>query len=306
MARRTGAALRLGIITVTTDEQNVAFASKVQAMAAGLGIKVEDERVAARNVGRKFLPMLRDWANDDSMQGIVLLYEPDENLPPLSEIYNLLPWEKDAYGGHFQNVGRYCIEKDIPPGCPVPAEVAAVTEIINHYQMPVRKKRVVIVGEGHTFERALMQRLCTMGCEVAFQRPEADTAAMQSASGHTPKSRPPVINRGGEVVVSCVNRPGYLTKGRLVRNCIVIDNGYNFYRGRIGGDVDYNSVQNWAKAITPVPGGVKSIAQAVTMLNYVQILKLQYGLTGQDDKKDQITRRFTQPDKKLEANRSRI
>jgi methylenetetrahydrofolate dehydrogenase (NADP+)/methenyltetrahydrofolate cyclohydrolase len=304
--RRTGAELRLGILTVTTDEQNVAFASRVQAIAAGFGVRVDDERVAARNVGRKFIPILRDWAEDDSVQGIVLLYVPEENLPTLSEIYGLLPWEKDASGGHFHNVGHYSIEEKTQPGYPVPAEVAAVVEIINHYQIPARKRRVVIIGEGHTLERALMQRLCTMGCEVSFVKPEPDTAAIQSASGHAPKARIRVINRGGEVVVSCVNRPAYLTRGRLSRNCIVIDNGYNFYRGRIGGDVDYNSVQNWAKAITPVPGGVKSIAQAVTMLNYVHLLKLQYGLTGEDQKKDQITRRFMKVDKKLEANRSRL
>jgi 5,10-methylene-tetrahydrofolate dehydrogenase/methenyl tetrahydrofolate cyclohydrolase len=148
--------------------------------------------------------------------------------------------------------------------------------------------------------------LCNLGCDVAFQNAVETAEPTLTAEGYKPKARIPSINRGGEIIVSCVNKPGYLTRSRLARNSIVIDNGYNFYRGRIGGDVDFSSNQNWAKAITPVPGGVKSIAQVVTMLNFARLLRKLYGLSEEESKKDQITRRFHQVDKKLEANRSRI
>lgn len=296
----------LGIITLTSDEQNVAFASKVQSLAVKLNIKVEEERVAARNVSRKFIPVLRDWSKDDTVNGILLLYEPEENMPALSEVCTILPWRKDVYGGHFHNVGHYCIEPKPRSDHPQPAEVASVVEIIKHYQIPVKKKNVVIVGEGRAFERILMQKLCNMGCNVACRKPELEQMGIQPPSMKAARARIAPVNERGEVVVSCVNRPGYFSRSRLHRNSIIIDNGYNFFRGRIGGDVDFNSVQNWVKAITPVPGGVKTTAHLVALLNFMRILKSRYGLTEEEQKKDQLTRRFHQADKKLEANRERV
>ena len=302
---RGGDKLRLGIITLTSDEQNVAFASKVQALAAKLGIDVLEERVAARNIGRKFMPALRDWSRDDTVQGVLLLYEPEEGMPPLSEIFSILPWEKDVAGAHFHNVGRYVVEPKPHGDHPLPVEVAAVVEIIKHYQIPAKKKHAVVVGEGNTFGRILMQKLCNIGCQVAYRVPEIEPTGIQPISIQHAKARSMPVNEGGEVVVSCVNRAGYLTRSRLCRNSIVIDNGYNFFRGRIGGDVDFNSVQNWVKAITPVPGGVKSVAHLIALLNFARIINARYGST-EDDKKDTLVRRFHQVDKKLEANRERI
>ena len=296
----------LGIIALTTDEQNVAFASKVQSLAAKLGINVEEERIAARNISRKFMPVLRDWSKDDAMHGILLLYEPEENMPALSEVFTILPWQKDVFGGHFHNIGHYCIESKPRSDHPQPAEVASVIEIIKHYQIPVKKKNVVIIGEGRAFEKVLMQKLCTMGCEVTYRHPEIEPTGIQPPSMKTARARVAPINEKGEIIISCVNRPGYLSRSRLTRNSIVIDNGYNFFRGRIGGDVDFNSVQNWVKAITPVPGGVKSAAHLVALLNFMRIMKSRYGLTDEEQKKDQLTRRFHQADKKLEANRERV
>ncbi len=303
---RTTDKFTLGILALTSDEQNIAFASKVQVLAAKLGITVSEERVAARNVGRKFIPVLREWSEDENMQGILLLYEPAETLPPLHEVYTILPWEKDIYGGHFYNVGHYCVESSPRPDQPRPVEVASVVEIIKHYQIPVKKKNIVIVGEGRVFERVLMQKLCNMGCEVAYKHPDLEHQGIQPSSMRAARSRITPVNEKGEIVVSCVNRPGYFSRSRLSRNSIVIDNGYNFFRGRIGGDVDFNSVQNWVKAITPVPGGVKSTAHLIALLNFTRLLRTIYGLTDEEKQKDQLTRRFHTADKKLEANRGRI
>jgi methylenetetrahydrofolate dehydrogenase (NADP+)/methenyltetrahydrofolate cyclohydrolase len=304
--KRINPKLHLGIITLTTDEQNVAFASKVQSVASRLGIEVEEERVAARNIGRKFMPVLREWAEDEDVHGVLLLYEPGDNMPPLSDVWIILPWDKDVYGGHFYNIGHYCIESKPRSDQPQPVEVAAVVEIIKHYQIPAKKKRVVIVGEGKSFDRILMQKLCNMGCDVCYRQPEPEPTGVKSAPIRSGRTRTTPVNSNGEIVVSCVNRAGYLSKSRLHRNSIVIDNGHNFFRGRIGGDVDFNSVQNWVKAITPVPGGVKSIAHLIALTNFTRVVKRRFGLTEEDKKKDQLTRRFHQSDKKLEANRERV
>jgi len=306
LAKRCGDKLRLGIITLTSDEQNVAFASKVQSLAAKLGIEVLEERVAARNIGRKFMPALRDWSKDDLVHGILLLYEPEESMPPLSDIFSIMPWEKDVAGAHFHNVGRYTIEPKPRSDYPLPVEAAAVIEIIKHYQIPAKKKHAVIVGEGKSFERILMQKLCNTGCQVTYRMPDAEYTGIQPISMHHSKPKSAPLNEDGEVVISCVNRASCLTRSRLSRNSIVIDNGYNFFRGRIGGDVDFNSVQNWVKAITPVPGGVKSVAHLIALLNFSRIIKARYGLTEDERKKDQLIRRFHQVDKKIEANRERI
>ena len=48
--------------------------------------------------------------------------------------------------------------------------------------------------------------------------------------------------------------------------------------GRLCGDVDFDSAELVAGAITPVPGGVGPMTRAMLMSNVVLAAKLQHGL----------------------------
>ena len=54
---------------------------------------------------------------------------------------------------------------------------------------------------------------------------------------------------------------------------IIIDVGINFEDGKMVGDVDFEDVKETAYAITPVPGGIGVVTNAVLIDNIIKSVK---------------------------------
>ena len=53
-----------------------------------------------------------------------------------------------------------------------------------------------------------------------------------------------------------MGKPHFIKKEHIKEGAVVIDVGINREGDRLVGDIDFSSVKQKAKAITPVPGGV--------------------------------------------------
>ena len=72
-----------------------------------------------------------------------------------------------------------------------------------------------------------------------------------------------------------VGKPGLVTGRMLKRGAVVVDVGINVVDGRIVGDVDFDSAKNVASAITPVPGGVGPVTNALLLTHLLRAAKGQ-------------------------------
>jgi methylenetetrahydrofolate dehydrogenase (NADP+)/methenyltetrahydrofolate cyclohydrolase len=87
-----------------------------------------------------------------------------------------------------------------------------------------------------------------------------------------------------DILIVAAGRPKAITADMVKEGVVVIDVGVN----RIGktaegkailvGDVDFDTVKEKAKAITPVPGGVGPMTITMLMLNTVRAAKLAAGI----------------------------
>jgi methylenetetrahydrofolate dehydrogenase (NADP+) / methenyltetrahydrofolate cyclohydrolase len=66
-----------------------------------------------------------------------------------------------------------------------------------------------------------------------------------------------------------VGKPGLITGKMLRKGAVVVDVGINVVDGRIVGDVDFESASKVASAITPVPGGVGPVTNALLLTHLV-------------------------------------
>ena len=81
--------------------------------------------------------------------------------------------------------------------------------------------------------------------------------------------------RTADIVVVAVGRPGLITGEMLKRGAVVVDVGINVVGGRIVGDVDVESVGHVASALTPVPGGVGPVTNALLMTHVLRAAERQ-------------------------------
>jgi methylenetetrahydrofolate dehydrogenase (NADP+)/methenyltetrahydrofolate cyclohydrolase len=78
-----------------------------------------------------------------------------------------------------------------------------------------------------------------------------------------------------DIVVVAAGKPGLVTGDMLRAGAVVIDVGINVVEGKIVGDVDFESAETVASAITPVPGGVGPLTNALLLSHLMRAAQRQ-------------------------------
>ena len=73
-----------------------------------------------------------------------------------------------------------------------------------------------------------------------------------------------------EILIVAAGRPGLISGSMLRPGVVVVDVGINVVGDRIVGDVDFKSASRVAGAITPVPGGVGPVTNALLLTHLVR------------------------------------
>jgi len=81
--------------------------------------------------------------------------------------------------------------------------------------------------------------------------------------------------RRADIVVVAAGQPGLVTGAMLKPGAVVIDVGINVVDERIVGDVDFASAETVASAITPVPGGVGPLTNALLLSHLMRAAQRQ-------------------------------
>ncbi len=169
--------------------------------------------------------------------------------------------EKDVDGVGAENLGRLVARHPIH----APAVARAALAIADHYRIPLGR-RVAVVGRSETVGLPLALLL--------LDRSRERDATVTVAHSRTPDLGAALA--GCEVVFSCAGAPGLLTRTVVPEGAAVIDIGLSTRPDpqrpggiRISGDADAASLDGWASALTPVPGGVGPVTVARLMANAV-------------------------------------
>ncbi len=214
----------------------------------------------------KLLEEVNRLNRDQKVHGILV----QQPLPPqvrLSEAVAAVdPW-KDVDCFHPENVGLVLI------GTPrfAPATPSGVVELLVRSGNDPSGKDVVIVGRsnivGKPLAALLMQKARGANATVTVAH-----SGTRDLAAHT---------RRADIVVAAMGSPRSITADMVHDGVVVIDVGINRIpdptaKGghRTVGDVDFEAVQQRAKAITPVPGGVGPMTIAMLLSNTVRAAEI--------------------------------
>ena len=81
--------------------------------------------------------------------------------------------------------------------------------------------------------------------------------------------------REAEIVVVAAGVPGLITGEMLSPGAVVVDVGINVVGDKLVGDVDFESASPVVSAITPVPGGVGPVTNALLLTHLVRAAQAQ-------------------------------
>ena len=159
---------------------------------------------------------------------------------------------KDIDGIHPLNAGLLRLGYD---GF-LPATAHAAVEILRRSAIEIEGKRAVVIG-----------RSAVVGMPAAFLlvRENATVTVCHSRTRDLARHV-----KDAEILVVAAGHPGLVRGDMLRRGVVVVDVGINVVDGAIVGDVEFESARRVASAITPVPGGIGPLTNALLLAHLVR------------------------------------
>jgi methylenetetrahydrofolate dehydrogenase (NADP+)/methenyltetrahydrofolate cyclohydrolase len=247
----------LAVVVATNDGSTHWYVRSIERAAESAGITCRIVDLGHDATGQALASVLKDLSAEPSVNGIILQTPLPPGVDADALVGHIAP-EKDIDGANPLSLGRLAV------GQPsfAPATARAVTEILDHFDIPVAGRNVVVIGRSAVVGKPL---------SLLLLERDATVTVCHSRSGALEK-----YTKTADVVVVAAGRTGLLNGGHISSGAVVIDVGTNVLPdGSLVGDVDEASVRGIARALTPVPGGVGSVTTSLLLLHTTEAAREQ-------------------------------
>lgn len=244
----------LGIVRAGSRGNDIAYERGAVKQAQKLGIKVKQFILAETVSGEELSRVLNEINAASDIHGC-LIFRPLPAHLKEAEILEILKPEKDVDAITAASMGR--MVAGIENGY-APCTAAACLELLKYYQIPLKGRRVTVVGKGInvglSISLLLLNEEATVSVCHIFTAPEEVKRLCREA----------------DVLVSAAGCAGLIGVEKVRPGQVVIDVGVNIGNdGKTCGDADFNAVGQVVEAITPVPGGIGAITSCILMEHVV-------------------------------------
>jgi methylenetetrahydrofolate dehydrogenase (NADP+)/methenyltetrahydrofolate cyclohydrolase len=240
----------LHIFVFGDDEPTHLYAGRLEKAAGRVGIAAL-VRTAGADVTSGDVERLIDEVNaDENIDGVIVGMPLPRQIPVVAVAARLSP-KKDVDGITVANAGRLALGEP----CHVPSTAAAILHLLNAYSIRIEGQRAVIVGRS-----------------PVVGKPTAALLLRENATVTVAHSRTVDLSgviREADIVIAAAGAPNLIRGEMLKPGAVVVDAGINVHESGIVGDVNYEEAVDVAGAISPVPGGVGPLTNAMLLAQVV-------------------------------------
>ncbi|MEK7353467.1 MAG: tetrahydrofolate dehydrogenase/cyclohydrolase catalytic domain-containing protein [Chloroflexota bacterium] len=260
-----------GLVTVLVgaDPASQVYVGQKEKTSKELGIYSERHDLPATTSQADLLKLIDKLNKDPRINGILVQLPLPKGLNEAELLFAINP-KKDVDGFHPVNVGKMMIgEPDYLPCTP-----AGIQQLLIRSGTKIDGAEVVVVGRSNIVGKPI--------ANILLQKAPGANATVTIC--HTGTKDMAFHTKRADILIVASGKPNTVTGDMVKEGVVVIDVGVN----QIGmtkdgkrilvGDVDFDSVKEKAKAITPVPGGVGPMTITMLMLNTVKAAKLAAGI----------------------------
>lgn len=252
----------LAVVLVGDDQGSATYVRAKLRDCEQCGIPSRDFKLPEQTTQDELMELVRTLNDDPGIAGILVQMPLPRHLDAEAVVAAIDP-TKDVDGFHPENLGR------LVRGLPGlrPCTPAGIMEMLDAYDIDVSGKNAVIVGRSSIVGKPMSLMLL------------AQNATISVAHSHTDPRELARICQSADILVAACGIPKMIKGPWIKPGAAVIDVGMDRDEdGRLCGDVDFDSAELVAGAITPVPGGVGPMTRAMLMSNVVMAAKMQNGL----------------------------
>ena len=246
----------LSVVVVGKDAPSAVYLHKILDGCRLVGIEDRLVELPADATEHEIGDALRTLQADPHVAGIITQMPLPKGIP-LSAVIDVLDPIRDIDGIHPLNAGLLALGYE---GF-LPATAHASVEILKQSGIELAGKHAVVLGRSNVVGKPAALLLLRENATVTVC--------------HSKTTDLPSILRTADIVVVAIGRAGFVTGDMLKPGAVVVDVGINVVDGKLVGDVDFASASTVAAAITPVPGGVGPLTNAILLTHLVRAARDQ-------------------------------
>jgi len=243
----------LGTILVGDDGPSHNYVSMKHRDSEELGMQSREAVLGADATQAEIDAVVDDFNADPNVHAYIIQYPFPKGLDYEAALIRVLP-EKDADGLHPVNLGKLVQGIDAPVAC----TPAGIQLLLNHYEVPIKGKHVVIVGRGLTIGRPLANLM-------ALKRDMANAAVTVVHTGVDDIS---VYTKQADILIAAAGAPRMIKADMVKPGAAVVAAGVSFEGPKLVSDVD-DPVEEVAGWLSPRIGGVGPMTRTLLMANTV-------------------------------------
>ena len=246
----------LAVVLVGEDPASQVYVRSKGKQTVEAGMNSYEHKLSADTSEADLLALVDQLNNDPEVHGILVQLPLPKHINE-EAVINSVAADKDVDGFHLSNVGRLATGADgIVPCTPL----GSIMMLKDHLG-DLSGKKAIVVGRSNIVGKPMAALLLKESCTVTI--------------AHSRTQDLPGECRQADILVAAVGRP-QMVKGDWIKpGATVIDVGINRIENddgttRLVGDVEFESAEKVAGAITPVPGGVGPMTIACLLHNTLQ------------------------------------
>ena len=251
----------LAVVIVGRDAPSTVYLEQIIRGCAKVGIDARFVELEGEATEASVVATIRELNADPRVDGVIVQMP----LPPtirLRSVIDAIDPDKDIDGIHPLNAGLLRLGYD---GF-LPATAHASVEILRRSGIEIAGRDAVVVG-----------RSAVVGMPAAFLLVKEDATVTVC---HRRTRDLAARTREADIVIVAAGHPGLVTSDMLKPGAVVVDVGINIVDGRIVGDVEFESAARVASAITPVPGGVGPLTNALLLTHLIRAAERHAAVTA--------------------------
>ena len=246
---------KLVVISVGDDPASKIYVNNKKKYAEKIGIEAVILKLPEDVTTDALLDRIDALNRDPAVTAILVQLPLPVHINKLDILSAILP-EKDVDGFTPYNSGL--LFSGAKPYA-YPATPRGILRLLDEYNIELDGKHVVVVGRSNIVGKPLAQMMLNRNATVTVCHSHTKNLAE--------------ITKTADILVSAAG--GKIIEDNMLKsNCVVIDVGiFRDEKGKLRGDVNFETVSKIASHITPVPGGVGPMTIASLMLNIVDLIE---------------------------------
>lgn len=249
--KEQGIEVTLAVIRVGNDPASTVYVGNKKKACAYIGIRSLAYELPGETTQEELLALVRELNDRKDVNGILVQLPLPAHIDEDTVIRTIAP-EKDVDGFHPQSVGLLSIGQKGFVSC----TPAGIIQLLKRSGVEIDGRECVVVGRSNIVGKPMAMLLIR------------ENGTVTVCHSHTKDLKE--VTRRADILVVAIGKRQFITADYVKEGATVIDVGMHRKEdGKLCGDVDFDSVEPVAGAITPVPGGVGPMTIAMLMNNCV-------------------------------------